>query len=234
MKGSKFVVVAIAALVALAAFNSVSKTKDHRVSLEVASAHGLWASSFGKVYSSPEEQSFRLRIFSENAAMINEHNSNPEKTYTQGLNQFSDMTDEELRAKFGLGAMTPEDIQALNSLPVAHDSEANLTQGSVDWRQKNVLPGILNQGSCGSCWAFAAASAAESNYNRVNGVREQFSPQAILDCSGGGNCAQGGYPFKGLQYLTSNGAVPLTSYPYVGVQQGCKGLQNVRRMSFNP
>ena len=126
--------VAIAAVVAIAAFNSISKTNHYTVSLEVASAHRLWASSFGKVYSSPEEQSFRLRIFSQNAAAINEHNSNPEKTYTQGLNQFSDMTDDELRAKLGLGAMTPEDIQAFKSLPVAHESETNLTQGSVDWR----------------------------------------------------------------------------------------------------
>jgi len=234
MQINKLLVAGIAVLVAFTAYKSLYTQNAERVPLEVVSAHGLWANSFGKVYSSPEEFNFRLGIFQETARKINEHNSNPEKTYTQGLNQFSDMTDEEIQVKFGMPTMTKEDVEALNSLPVAHESETKLTQGSVDWRSKGVLPGILNQGSCGSCWAFAAASAAESNYNRMTGSKVQFSPQQILDCSNGGNCRNGGYPFKALQYLTANGAVFHSSYPYVGVQQGCKPLSNKRTLSFQP
>ena len=37
----------------------------------------------------------------------------------------------------------------------------NLTE-SVDWRLKGVVNPVKNQGRCGSCWSFAAASAIES------------------------------------------------------------------------
>ena len=165
MKLNQLLVISIAAFVAVAAFNSVSSFKRQpSIPLEIVSAHGLWAHTYGKVYSSPEEQSFRLAIFHETASRINAHNSNPDKTYTQGLNQFSDMTDEEFRVKFGMPEMTPEDIDAFNSLPVAYESKSELLQDpvSVDWRSAGIIPPVLNQGKCGSCWAFSAASVAEA------------------------------------------------------------------------
>lgn len=48
--------------------------------------------NFGKVYEG-EENAYRRAIFRSNMKRILEHNSNPEKSYTMGVNQFADITD---------------------------------------------------------------------------------------------------------------------------------------------
>ena len=107
------------------------------------------------------------------------------------LNHYSDMSDEEISAKLLIRQMNAEEIAEYNSLPKAGipTGVSMLNQVAVvDWRKSNIIPPILNQGTCGSCWAFAAASVAEAEFNRKNRGLLQFSPQQMLDCSGGGNC----------------------------------------------
>ena len=48
---------------------------------------------------------------------------------------------------------------------------------SVDWRKQGVVTPVKNQGSCGSCWAFAAVGALESAYAIRNKKLVQFSEQ---------------------------------------------------------
>lgn len=45
------------------------------------------------------------------------------------------------------------------------------------------MPSVKNQGQCGSCWAFSAASDMESRY-LVKGVSLDLSEQQSVDCSG--------------------------------------------------
>lgn len=41
-----------------------------------------------------------MSIFQKNVDMINKHNAKPNKSYTLGVNEFTDMTYEELKAKY--------------------------------------------------------------------------------------------------------------------------------------
>ena len=53
-----------------------------------------WKLKFGVKYDSMFEETYRERIFLENVAKADLHNSNPENTYKMGINQFSALSDE--------------------------------------------------------------------------------------------------------------------------------------------
>ena len=55
----------------------------------------LWQTANGKVYRSKAEEHYREAIYIRNAKSIAEHNRNPHKNYEQGINQFTDLTQEE-------------------------------------------------------------------------------------------------------------------------------------------
>ena len=66
---------------------------------------------------------------------------------------------------------------------------------SFDWRDRDAVTSVKNQGSCGSCWTFAAAGYAESrviiagDYNKNN---IDLSEQYLLECTSYSSCT-GGY-----------------------------------------
>lgn len=75
---------------------------------------------------------------------------------------------------------------------------------------------IKNQGSCGSCWAFAATAEYESLLAMAtNGTMYDLAEQFPLKCETSYSLGcNGGYPYRALQLLNSTG-VPLESaYPY--------------------
>lgn len=58
---------------------------------------------YQKQYSTKEEFTYRMQVFAENAATIDNHNSqNSGSSYRMGLNKFSDMTPEEYQVRLGL------------------------------------------------------------------------------------------------------------------------------------
>jgi len=63
---------------------------------------------------------------------------------------------------------------------------------NYDARQEGIVTSAKNQGSCGSCWAFACAGAMESHVMREYGFGlTDLSEEQLLVCSGYGSCAGG-------------------------------------------
>jgi uncharacterized protein (DUF2345 family) len=97
---------------------------------------------------------------------------------------------------------------------------------SLDWRSNggNYVTSIKNQGSCGSCWAFATTGALESATLIAAGqpnIDLDLSEQTMLSCSGGGNCEAGGYIDDASEYARNTGLPLETCYPYTGSDGTC-------------
>ena len=213
--------IATAALVAVIATGLVSFFGGEQkpvLSLELGLMHQNWMLTEGKGYSSPAEQSFRLGVFQANLEKIREHNADSSKTWTMGLNQFSDMTDEELHAKyttgraFELSSQGHEDLAEFKVNSLSQTAPPN----TVDHRIFAPTT-VLNQGRCGSCWAFSTAVTASIAFNRRFGGVQQFSPQQLLSCSNAGTCNGGIHP-DAINFYTKVGPTNEQAYPYADSQ----------------
>ena len=70
------------------------------------------------------------------------------------------------------------------------------------------------------CWAHATTAVVESNYlARTRPQPLDFSEQAVIDCSGSGTAASGGWWAYG--YVKSKGIPTESNYPYVGLDRDC-------------
>lgn len=81
-----------------------------------------------------------------------------------------------------------------------------------------MMTSIKNQGSCGSCYAFAALDAMESASLIDNKQKIELSPQQVVDCSGpeGNIGCDGGWPSNVYVYIINNNITTSALYPYTG------------------
>eukprot|EP00850_Spirogloea_muscicola_P018067 SM000162S02345 [mRNA] locus=s162:687:4280:+ [translate_table: standard] len=94
---------------------------------------------------------------------------------------------------------------------------------AVDWRTRNVLTAVRDQGACSSCWAHSSVDSVAAIWAIAKNVAPpNLSAQQVCDCEQG-SCCQGGWPEWALQYVVENGGVQTTTaYPYVAANQTCK------------
>ena len=92
---------------------------------------------------------------------------------------------------------------------------------AFDWRKteegKRCIPKILNQGSCGACYAFATAAVVAARYCALNPgqIAENYSPQDILACGIHTEGCDGGILDLSFRYVEEYGVAPLSCQPYM-------------------
>jgi len=182
----------------------------------------LWKdfkNTYNKKYSSTQEEMYRLQVFLDN---LNYINANQGDTYTLGINVMADITNEEFRATY-LGYIgEPE-----TTYGVQGEEPTVAAPTSVNWVQAGIVPPILNQAQCGSCWAFSAAGSISMAYNKNNNNNSlQLSPEQLVQCSAayGNKGCNGGLMDNAFRYAQKYPLTTLAQYPYTsgnGVTGSC-------------
>ncbi|KAH8336239.1 hypothetical protein KR067_012655, partial [Drosophila pandora] len=93
----------------------------------------------------------RLRIFRQNLKTIEELNANEMGSAKYGITEFADMTSTEYKERTGLWQR--DEAKATGGSPAVVPAYSGELPKEFDWRSKNAVTGVKNQGQCGSCWA---------------------------------------------------------------------------------
>ncbi len=125
------------------------------------------------------------------------------------------LTAEERAALHGGLVMSPQDWKQWEAR-VEHLPVAKTLPSSFDWRALNGVTPVKNQGSCGSCWAFAALAGVESYVKIYYGPELDLSEQQIISCNPYGAGCSGGWAAAAYDVLMNHGGIDEHCMPYAG------------------
>ena len=187
---------------------------------------------FANSQSVKEKSSFRKMLFHQTLRLIETHNRDTSKPYSLKLNFMADWTHEERRlyARAGMREEAPQShckVEKLQDL-LAEASTVTLPQ-VVDYVKEGLTLPPGEQGTCGSCWAFAATGCIEGQIaKKTQKPPVGLSEQNLMDCSWVNpykNAAcNGGYDYTAYEWVIEHNAGLLAteeSYPFLNQDGFC-------------
>lgn len=194
--------------------------------------------TFNKKYNDNELEG-RFNNFLKNLQLIETH----DYSFELGLNPFSDLSQEEFKSFAKIGYVPRE-----NPLPIKRSllrfgrttscgefkSKTQSLPDTIDWRQRNAVTEVKDQGQCGSCWSFSATGSMEGAWAIKTGKLVSFSEQQLIDCSivyGNSGC-QGGLMEGAFEYAIDKGMCTENELPYKangGLCSGCSVVSHFTR-----
>lgn len=170
-----------------------------------------WKTQYEKDYK-PAAERRALESFLINWASIEAHNAQPDKTYTQGLNEFADLSKAEFELYLtGINVAPttrslPQNFQlddVFNSTPTYNPYESYVPQ---------VLFPVQNQGLCASSYAYATVATLEMHLKVKYNETLKLSEQQIIECSGNGTGCRGGTFAQVENYIKKYGIMTDVGY----------------------
>jgi len=165
------------------------------------------------------EYSQRLSIFRSNINTVIDFNRKVGKA-VYGITKFMDLTAEEFSHMY---LMPKESVQHVEqefvNLPAAQAVPVRF-----DWNDKGAVTPVYDQAQCGSCWAFSATEAIESQWFLAGNTLVSLSPQQIVDCDKGRGdlgCNGGDTPTAYEYVIAAGGMDTMKAYPYTGEDDTC-------------
>jgi cathepsin L len=183
-----------------------------------------YVKQFNKVYKSEFERQLRERIFYHNVEKIIKLNSES-KTGTAGINNLTDRTHSEMKAMKGR-IFNKSKFQNMIFLENTDIDVSNIPK-EINWVEKGIINDVINQGDCGSCWAFSTIANVEAhlaiNTNKLIKLSEQQLVSCVPNpahCGGKGGC-DGAVEELGFEYIKQHGITLDSYYPYLEKNSPC-------------
>ncbi|XP_019186347.1 PREDICTED: ervatamin-B-like [Ipomoea nil] len=185
---------------------------------EMMKRYEQWIVEYGRVYANETEKVERFNIFKENVKFIDSFNLVGNHTFTVGINEFADLTNEEFKSS-RMGYKSP---LYMETTPFMYENVTDVPD-TVDWVEKGAVTPVKNQQKCGCCWAFAAVAAIEGITQIKTEKLVSLSEQQLLDCDLISLGCHGGWIGSGFLYVLLNrGITTEENYPYTMKRGFCK------------
>lgn len=180
-------------------------------------AYEAFIGEYGRNFASTEEYNFRRDIFLQSLKKVEEHNAKG-LSWTYAINKFSDWTEEEYQRLLGLKKMRNSN----SNLPIIQLPKVNDVK-DIDWRTKEGFVGpVLDQGHCGSCWAFSAAQTLAGSYFKAYGEVVDVSRSHAVDCDFFSHGCNGGLQENAFAHWMKHPFINEADYPYEPKDRACQ------------
>lgn len=228
----------VAALTGGLLYSTLNGSRTHpELNQKLIQTFARWKQLHGKLYASPAENNFRLSVFADQTAFINKKNQDYEAYIeAQGqtlsgpmfeMNMFGDLTNEEFAARY-TGSLSPNQEmikETETEEPIPEFPQVSASQNHLG-QLPSFQPKVRNQGSCGSCWAFAALVEMERVTYIKNAQFIDLAVQELVDCVPENSGCGGGFSEHAFNYVLRNGISKASEYPYIGSNTACRPRQS--------
>jgi len=190
---------------------------------------------FSKSYSKSEIQE-KFQNFKESLKEIRRlrqvEAQNPSGSATFGVTEFADLSQQEFADQYlGLNVDLTAKTNLLRDATQGAFLGDSPSVTALNWTEEGTVTPVRNQGSCGSCWAFACVGVVESVYIEKDGAMDasdvenfHLSVQQMVSCDETNYGCMGGWPIDAMEYVQDAGGLAMEEdYPYKGWWAGdCK------------
>uniref|UniRef100_A0A1I7XVX6 Pept_C1 domain-containing protein n=1 Tax=Steinernema glaseri TaxID=37863 RepID=A0A1I7XVX6_9BILA len=203
----------------------IAKASDNLSALETLNSYHRYLERFPEKASRSRASIDRYQIYENKVKLIEELNDRLKDTQFED-NRFADWSEREIRKVLLPLDLDFKDLEAdtfLNRSVPSFSAKVGALTGSFDWRKRNVISPVKDQGQCGSCWAFATTGLVEA----ANAISKSVSPislsdQELVDCDTIDKGCEGGNVGYAVRYVYEKGLMTESAYPYTHNRGECR------------
>ena len=198
-----------------------------------------FAAKYNKHYQTTEELADRIEKWHNNKQKVDKMNKdNQGKGVSFSMNETGDLSADEFKKRQGLDMDHPKqkpnkkdkkDKNKNRPDRAGRKLQEDIFSQSINWVTEGHVTPVKSQGSCGSCWAFAATTVQESMQSILNDTAPQrLSEQECVDCDSRSYGCSGGWMGNCWEFSYEHGLQFEEDYPYEFASGDCRNQTNKR------